>query len=377
MRPTRNLLVVNIALTVALTVGATACASSGSNPPAVTMANTAGGQRDAAVDSIVQDRMLRGNVSGAAVVVMSNGRVLKSTGYGIANQSTGERVGPKTAFFIASITKAFSAAMVLGLVEEGRLRLADSVINIVPGLPASWRGITVRHLLSFTSGLPENSPAPEHGLSYAEYQHALSFAAGKPLLFQPGEVFHSTSTEWVLLGKVVEQLTARSFAEAVRVRLFEPLRLRSAHFGDWRDVREGRAEWYSTLQPPTFSTVPRFLLRTEYYEYHWPAAGIFITAEDLAAFVDALGTGRVLGQSGSETYWQPASLNDGTRRGTVLGSWAPWAGASPPGRVVSHEGGARAGVVYDRDARLIVVVLTNTQGSLPLRWIDDIRALYP
>lgn len=341
--------------------------------PAAPKIGSTSRQRDAEVDSVVSVMMARQHIAGASVVVMENGRIIKSSSYGIANKATGDSVRRSTAFFIASITKALTSATVLSLAEAGVLKLTDSLGRFLPDLPKSWHAVSVEQLLSMTSGLPEIDKDAAFGLTFPDFRTAIDSAREKPVRGAPGVAFNYSGTDYTLLGQIVEAATKRSFADVVSGRIFAPLKLRSAVFGDWHDITAGRAEWYSTFVPPDKFTADPYVDRTDYPTYKRPAAGMFISAEDLARFINALHRGQVLGKAGLQAYWKPVTLSNGKRDPHVLGSWAE---IDPVRQIVVHEGGARAAVVYSRRSGLIVVVLTNTQGGRPLQWIDHIWSRY-
>lgn len=333
--------------------------------------------RNAAVDSIVLGAMTSRRIAGAAVTIVQHGVTVKNTAYGLANTATGERVTPSTAFFVASITKAITAALALRLVDQGLVQLDHPVGRYLTEFPAQWHDVTIRHLLDMTSGLP---PAPEASSTYdPDYRTAFDSIMTRPVLGKPGEAQHYDRTNYMILGRVIEAMTGHPFAEAAERLIFRPLELRSAAMGDWRAIRPGRAEWYSTYIPPDQFTAEPYLLRTDYPLPYRPNAGLFISAADLAAFVDALDRGRLLTPATRAALFRPVQLTSGERASLWPGAWVP--DDDPDGvvhapRVLYHEGGVRAAVFYRRDPALIIVILTNTQGALPTQWIGDIAALY-
>lgn len=328
------------------------------------------------VDSIVRAKMDERRIVGAAVVVIEQGRVLKRGAYGRANLATGEPVAPHTAFFVASIAKVVSAAAVMALADEGRLRLDESIGNILPGLPVAWRPVTVAQLVGHTSGLPDVVTGPGQyleslGLALERYRDA-------PLRAPPGERYQYTQTNWALVGMIIEARSGRSFEEYVEARMFRPLGLRSPAFGGYQSVRRGRAEWYTTIAeplttPPQFTAAPR-LLRTEYRDYLRPADGLFISAEDLARWVDALARGLVVTPASVAAIWTRVPLANGTTSREGLGGWG--VNVDDGITTVFSGGGARASVVHVRPAGLTVVVLTNTQGAGEHVWIRDLVRVY-
>lgn len=132
--------------TLAVLLGATACATSG-QPVGKAAGNV--------VDAIARDVIEHGPVLGMAIVVRRDGSVVYEGAWGFADSARTEPVSPATVFDVASVTKPFTAALVLQLVAQGRLALDDALPDRLPGVSDAWRGVTVRHLLSQTSGIPD------------------------------------------------------------------------------------------------------------------------------------------------------------------------------------------------------------------------------
>lgn len=118
---------------------------------AVAMTLPAFGQADK-IDAYVRSEMRTQKIPGLALAIVRNGEIVKAQGYGLANVELGVPVKPETIFQSGSVGKQFTATLVMMLVEEGKLRLDDPIGNYLPGSPKSWRGITLRHLLSHTGG---------------------------------------------------------------------------------------------------------------------------------------------------------------------------------------------------------------------------------
>ena len=324
-------------------------------------------------DSLMRARMAEKQVAGASVAVFQRGQFLKRTAYGHANLASGELVRPETSFFIASITKAFTAAAIMRLVEEGRLELDAPVPTLIPDVPAAWQQITVRHLLSSTSGLPGFRMFP--GTYPASYTALLDSIRGKPLLSEPGSRYRYDAPNYELLNDIIERVSGRSFARLVEERLLNPLRIRSARFGGYAAIRSGVAEWYSTIgvrENWEFADTARYVLRTLYPQYMWPSAGMHISAPDLVRWVGAFADGQVVSRESVNLIWSPIILSTGAKRRETFGAWV----ADSTGDWRTTNGGARAAVTYSRQNDLAVAVLTNTQGANPIGLASAIAELY-
>lgn len=153
---------------------------------------------------------------------------------GSADLSTGRAVTPGTPFLVASVTKTFVAAVVLQLVEEGRISLEDRLSRWVSGVPNGSR-ITVRQMLQHTSGIRDITQharyrelvegRPDHVWTFSEIVGLIG-----PSLFAPGTGWKYSNSNYVLLGRIVERVTGMGIAQAIRTRLLDPLDLRQTWF---------------------------------------------------------------------------------------------------------------------------------------------------
>jgi CubicO group peptidase (beta-lactamase class C family) len=316
----------------------------------------------AAVDSIVRDHMATQRIVGASLAIVRDGQVVKQAGYGLANRETGEPATPETAYFVASIAKVVGAAAILALVEDGKIGLDDSVGSSLPDLPAAWRPVTYRQLISHTSGLPSIPASP--GQYVQTWAMVLAEIGQKPLTATPGTKYEYTGTNWALIDRAIAALSGQSYGDYATARVLAPVGVTSTAFGGYALVQRGRAEWYSTLKepmtdPPEFTADP-YLLRTEYPDYRISATNLFISAADLARWTDAFAAGRVIRPELVELAWTPLSV-EGSRGPEGMGGWRIYSenGVS----MIFSEGGARALVVHLRESKLTVSLLTNTQGA--------------
>jgi CubicO group peptidase (beta-lactamase class C family) len=175
------------------------------------------------VDKFVSAEMQRQGVPGVAIGIVSKGEVIAAKGYGDANVELGVPVTPKTMFQSGSVGKQFTAVAVMLQVEEGKLALDDSITKYFPNAPASWRPITVRHLLTHTSGIPDYTEGLTAGSSQGidlrrDYtEDELSRAAyGLPLEFEPGSRWSYSNTGYLLLGVIIHRVSARFYGEVLR-----------------------------------------------------------------------------------------------------------------------------------------------------------------
>lgn len=160
------------------------------------------------------------------VVVFREGRVVGNESRGLANQEWKIPNAANTRFAIGSVTKQFTAAAILLLQEQGRLKTSDPVALYYKQAPAAWKNITIRQLLLHTSGIPEelfrnDSVGFERGLHSPE--EVVQAAAQKPLKTPPGTVTAYNNVEYVLLGLIVERVSGDSYSIFLSKHIFEPL----------------------------------------------------------------------------------------------------------------------------------------------------------
>jgi D-alanyl-D-alanine carboxypeptidase len=172
------------------------------------------GPLDASLDAYVTDYMRAMNAPGLTLGMTDSGKTQRVAGYGFADVDRRIAVGPDHLFQIGSITKSFVALVVLQLREEGKVDLQRPILEYLPGLPIAegFGPITVHHLLTHTSGLPDNQ-------SVFQNDPAARLVQG----FKPGEHFHYCNAGFDILGLLASKLDARPWRECVRERIFAPL----------------------------------------------------------------------------------------------------------------------------------------------------------
>jgi CubicO group peptidase (beta-lactamase class C family) len=160
--------------------------------------------------------------SRGSVLLAKNGKVILAKGYGVANIELDVPNKPETKFRLGSITKQFTAAAILQLQEKGMLRVEDPISKYIPGTPAAWSGITIHHLLTHTSGIPNYTNDTGYQVHMREpVGTPLGFIKrfrDRPLEFMPGENFHYDNSGYFLLGIIIEQVSGIKY-EDYRARI--------------------------------------------------------------------------------------------------------------------------------------------------------------
>ena len=338
------------------------------------------------VDDYVQAEMQRRHIPALSLAVTQNGKIVKQKAYGLANVELNVAATPETVYQIASTTKTFTASAILKLVEEGKLSLDDSVTKWLPEVPAGWSGVTVRHCLSHTSGLPDIVLDPcTLDLVADTREEAIKKLAGMPAPNQPGATWSYNQTGYVLLGMILEKVSGMKFEEFLEQRFFRPLGMTATRFGDYKEIVPGRASLYTRLEscgpegPKLFpdkiqSAQPAYVYNPDMHT----GAGINTTAGDLAKWNLALDEAKVLKRETLDQMWSAAKLADGNvfRFGGTTGYAHGWVVDDRPGhKSVGHSGGGSTAYWRFLDDKLNVIVLTNLQGSDPDSLAQGVAAL--
>ncbi len=183
-----------------------------------------------------------------AVLVARDGKVLFARGYGMANLEHSIPNSPSTKFRLGSITKQFTAAAILQLQEKGKLSVQDPVCKYVPDCPAAWAPVTIHHLLTHTSGIPNFTSFPDYlktMMIASPPEKSLERFRDKPLEFTPGEKFNYSNSGYVLLGFILEKAAGQNYDEYLRANIFAPLGMNASGY-DWNStVLHGRASGYA------------------------------------------------------------------------------------------------------------------------------------
>jgi D-alanyl-D-alanine carboxypeptidase len=366
------------------TVGlATACAPAARAPLAdgpqpATVASVATGVEAAPASSLsaALDAALRAaypaDQPGAAAIVVKDGQVLLRAGYGMADLEQGIAMRPEHVFRLGSITKQFTGAAILMLAQEGRLTLDDRLTRFFPDWPAGEH-VTIRHLLGHTSGIrsytgmQEWAPTRRTDLSLPDL---VAVFRDQPYDFEPGERWLYNNSGYVLLGAIIEQLSGMSYADFVRMRIFEPLGMTSSAYGDARRITPNRIPGYSRRADE--------LVNAEFISMTHPhaAGSLLSTVDDLARWDAAITRGELIGEAGWRQAMTPIRLNDG--RSTAYG--AGWALGRLGNYATAEHGGGIPGFSTNSirvpEAGLFVAVLANSDnpvtgpGEMSLRLAD-------
>ncbi len=326
-------------------------------------------QDGAAIDRLVAAEMARQKIPGLAVAVIRGGKPIVAKGYGSANVEHHVPVTRETIFQSGSVGKQFTAAAAMLLVEEGRLALNDPLTRFFPDAPEAWNRITVRHLLTHTSGLPDYTQGTiDYRRDYTE-DELLKFAYGLRLEFEPGARWNYSNTGYVVLGIVIHKASGQFYGDVLRDRVFAPLGMKTARLISEADIVPHRAAGYR-------------LANNELKNQNWVAprlnttadGSLYLSLDDMIAWDAALRAGRLLKPESWNQVFAPVSLNSGKPYPYGFG----WALPPLAGRRVQRHGGAwqgfKSAIARFIDDDLTIIVLANLAQADPDRILDAIAA---
>src|ERR1051325_5745516 len=194
----------------------------------------------AQVDEIVRREMQTQHIPGLSLAVVKAGHLILARGYGTANVEHQVPVRPETIFQSGSMGKQFTATAVMMLVEAGKIRLDDPVGKYLPRVPKRWAKITVRHLLTHTSGLGDYPSDFDFRRDYTE-DELLKRLTEIPLAFAPGEKWRYSNVGYVILGILIGKVTGHFYGEFLSDRIFKPLGMATARIISEADIVPNRA----------------------------------------------------------------------------------------------------------------------------------------
>jgi D-alanyl-D-alanine carboxypeptidase len=263
-------------------------------------ARAGAGGADRALERALQRLVeMRGGPPGAAAMVQrGHHRSLLRAGTG--NLRSGRRIKARDHMRVASISKAFSGAVALTLVERGKLSLADTIGRSLPGLPKAWRRITLSELLHHTSGLPDYSADKRFQMMLVANPHKrwrprqlLRFVVDKPLRFTPpGSSYHYSNTDNLVVGLMVHAATDSSYKHQLRARVLRRLGLGGTSLPDGFHLPRPFVHGYD-IDPPH---PPEDITRLFSMSSAWASGGIQSTPADLNRFMRAYAGGRLFGR---------------------------------------------------------------------------------
>ena len=314
------------------------------------------------VDDYVRTVMGQKKIPGVSIAIVRDGKLVKAEGYGFANVELSAPATADTVYQSGSTGKQFTAAGILLLAEEGKLSLDDRLAKHFPDGPSAWHRITIRQLLTHTSGLRDYEGEQDVDLRKDYDEEALlRVMKGLPIQFEPGTQWSYSNSGYLILGLLTSKLAGKHWSEFQAERLFVPLGMTTTRVITEKDIVRNRAAGYELDEKGALKNqdwVSPSLNRCA-------DGALYFTVKDLAAWDAALSERKFLKPASFEAWWTPVRLAGGAAYQYGFG----WGIAEQRGqRLIEHGGswqGFRAAIARYVDQGLTVAVLANLSAAQP------------
>lgn len=329
------------------------------------------------VDHFIRTEMQQQKIPGVAIGIFRRGEVLLSKGYGYANLEHRVPVTPETVFQSASIGKQFTAVAVMLQVDDGKLSLDDSIRKYFPDAPESWQAITIRHLLTHTSGIADYFEAMgTNGIEAFDLRR--DYAPDElrqifyelPLDFEAGTDWHYSNTGYALLGFLVRRVSGRFYGDELQERVFKPLGMRTARVISEADIVPNRAAGYQLIEGE--------IKNQEWYAPMVNTTGdgaLYLSLRDYLAWDRGLRTRAILSPESWDAIYTPVRLSGNREYPYGFG----WNIGQSQGMPWYHHSGSSQGfhlyISRYLSGDLTIVVLTNLYEDEPRRFVDGIAEI--
>lgn len=312
------------------------------------------------IDSLVSLYHKYGQFNGS-VLVADNGKVVYQKGLGLANMEWNIPNTADTKFRLGSITKQFTATLVLQLVEQGKIKLDGKLSEYLPDYRKDTGDkVTIHNLLSHTSGIPSYTSLPGFFQNVSRNPFTVDefikkYASGD-LEFEPGTKFVYDNSGYFLLGAIIEKVTGKPYEQVLKENVFDPLGMKNSGYDRWGTILNKRATGY-TRTPRGFQTAPYLDMSIPY-----AAGSLYSTVEDLYLWDQALYGEKILSAKSKELMFKPNLSNYGYGFVIMKATFAPPSKLEVP--VIQHNGGINGfstNIVRMTNEKRLIVLLDNAE----------------
>lgn len=262
---------------------------------------------------------------GCATLIAKNGKVIYEKAFGMADIELNLPAVTDHIFRIGSITKQFTAVAILQLYEQGKIDLNDEIQQYVQDFPVYPKKITIRHLLTHTSGIKNLTDMDSLVIKQTPYsaQELIGLFKDKPLDFEPGEKYSYSNSGYILLGCIIEKVSGKTYADYIKTNIFNQLGMADAYYDSSARIIKNRVKGYDL--DSAYQLVNAAWLNTT---FPYSAGGLIMTVRDYFKWHTGLLTHQLIKKETLQKAWTPFQLNDSTftkygygwTLGEVLGS---------------------------------------------------------
>lgn len=304
--------------------------------------------------------MKKQKIVGLSLAIIKNGQIVTNKGYGLANVELNVPVNSKSVIRISSISKQFFTTAIMKLMEDGKLDIEDGVHKYFPDAPETWRPITIKNLMTHTSGLQREPPAYDNFKIQPDID-LIKSAYNLPLVFKTGEKFQYCNTGYYMLAEIIKQVSGMPWQDYIHSALFIPAGMNNSYLTDFYQIIPNRANGYMHKKDTLLNATAMVAIR--------PSGGFLSTSTDMILWDKVLREkNKILKKENWELLWQPfikASENLESKAHYGFG----WYIDERNGHKVIWHGGANSGFRsnYARFVNddLSIIILTNTEEANP------------
>lgn len=311
-------------------------------------------------DAYVAELMDKQHIVGLNYAILIDNKLVHQKAYGIANAQLNVPMTLDKVFPVASISKLFSSTALHKLLQEQNRSVEETVANFLPNrtdLPESWRALTLKQLLSHTSGIPDQI---DYGVYLAPESDAqvINAIKDKPFSSEPGTASKYNATGFLLVRLIIEQLAQQDFESFMQAQYFDKMNLSSAQYGGFKKVIPNRVSCYQNVN----NELQMFPLNHSAPSY--AGAGLNISIGDLVKWFQAIQNEAVLPKKQLQYIWTPVTLNNGKDGYFGLG-WEAY-NLHDGLRMVGHGGAGISSFrhYYNENTNKSVTVILLTNGAL-------------
>ncbi len=309
-------------------------------------------------DSLFQTSIDSSYIAGASILVYQKGEKILDKSYGFASLELSVPMPENPSFEIGSVTKQFTSAAIIKLVEQEKLSLDDDFTKYLE-FDAKGRTITIDHLLNHTSGIASYTEMPDFwNLSLHQYERdsLVRLVEQEEFLFEPGEALIYNNSAYFFLGLIIEKVSGMSYEEYLDEQFFTPLGMTNTYYCSTSDVIPNKVYGYNYSQDG--------LKQKPYLDHTWPyaAGSLCSTTNDLLIWMRAMHEGKIFSDQLYQLYITPGKLNDGSKLRYAMGL-SNYSNFGNP--LIGHGGGINGFLSETRyfpEADLYIICLVNTTG---------------
>ncbi len=300
---------------------------------------------------------------GAVALVVKDGKILYRKAFGMANLELDVEMKPESVFRIGSITKQFTAVAILKLRDQGKLSLDDELTKYIKDYPTDGNTVTIKHLLTHTSGVKSYTSMPEFDVDIRKKDFApldfINFFKDQPLDFKPGEEWRYSNSGYFILGYIIEVASGMKYEEYITKTFFETLGMTSSYYGSPNRIIKNRTNGYGKRNGN--------LINTDYLSMTTPyAAGALLsTVDDLYKWSKAIMDNEIVSETSKEEAHSTYVLNNGEKTGYGYG-WS--IGNIQGSQLISHGGGINGFLtssMFLPEEKVFVAILGNSDFKFP------------